>query len=81
MEIYKKAMSLSGIILLLCIALACKSLTGSTNTTAPANTAPQTANSAGNTKTDSDTKSSAPANTEKADFTMTSEDLDKEFTR
>ena len=81
MQTFKKTMGLAGVVMVLAIALACKSLSGSeTNTAAPVNKAPETTNSAGNTKTDSDTKSAAPANAEKADFTMTSEELDKEFT-
>jgi len=59
--------------------LACSSLTSSpSNTnTAQANTAPVSANTA--TKT-SDPKT-APATVEKADFTITSEELDKEFNK
>lgn len=64
--------------------LACSALTGNktnvnvtTANTAPAN---NTASSPAKTS-DTDTKTAAPADVEKADFTYTAEDLDKEYTR
>lgn len=62
---------------LLTIGLACKSLTGlqSSENTAKSNTAAPLAN------TDSKPTTSAPSNVEKADFTYTSEDLDKEYNK
>jgi hypothetical protein len=69
------------LVLLLIAGLGCKSLTSSLSneTASTSNKAPETNTAAKPANTE--TKSSAPANAEKADFTMTSEDLDKEFTR
>jgi hypothetical protein len=79
-----KVLSLAVVLASICMGLACKSLMPSQtgNTAATTNKAPDTANSAANTKAaNTDTKSAAPAKVEKADFTMTSEELDKDFTR
>jgi hypothetical protein len=80
MDLYKKSGSMLALFVLMAVVLACKSLTGDTtsNTTAPANKAVESANSAANNKTSTDTKP-APV-VEKADFTMDSEELDKDFT-
>jgi hypothetical protein len=77
-----KVFSLALVLAFIC--MGCKSLMPSQagNTAATTNKAPNTANSAANTKAaNTDTKSAAPAKVEKADFTMTSEELDKDFTR
>lgn len=70
--------ALLAIAVVLIIGLGCKSLTSMGSNENSTNKAPETANT--NKSTDSDTKTSAPK-VEKADFTMTSEDLDKEYNK
>lgn len=70
--------------LVVIVGIACKSLSGlqSSENTAKSNSAPTNVNAASPAKkADSDSKATSPANVEKADFTYTAEDLDKEYTR
>ena len=70
--------------IVMAVGLACSSLTGTqTNVNvAVANNAASNANTNGPAKTgDTSTTTAPPANVEKADFTYTSEELDKEYTR
>ena len=75
--------SVLALALLVVVGLGCSSLTSSL-TNNKTETANKPATETANTTTkpaNTDAKSSAPANVEKADFTMTSEELDKEFTQ
>jgi len=74
--------ALVALTLLLIVGLGCKSLMPGAANTGNTGTAPNSSNSgtASNTSSNSSTTSTAPE-VEKADFTTTSEDLDKEYTR
>ena len=80
MKLNNPVAAIIAIVSILTIGLACKSLTSSVSNDKPAETnkAPETAKSTANSSSDS--KSTAPSNVEKADFSMTSEELDKDFT-
>lgn len=67
--------------LIVCVGLGCKNLAGRANTTVP-NAAPANSNSSSVSDPDtSSTKKIDNSGLEKPDFTVTAEDLDKEFTR
>ena len=67
---------------LLIAGLGCKSLTDAVQNTANTAATNSASNAANTTKSDnSATTTAAPANVEKADFTMTSEELDKEYNK
>ena len=81
----KKQDLMTGVIavmILMSLGLGCKSLMPGAANTGNTGTAPSNSNSgtAANTTSNSSSTSSAPE-VEKADFTTTSEDLDREFTR
>jgi hypothetical protein len=83
MDLTGKALTITALLIIVSIGLACSSIMPSKNgnTAASANKAPETANSAANSGTSSsETKPADTKKAEKADFTMTSEELDKDFT-
>jgi hypothetical protein len=77
-------LSLASLAMLLMVVLGCSSISKLTqgNSTANANTATSNSTATSNTSSsNSNTASTSDPNIEKADFTTTSEELDKEFTR
>lgn len=86
MELKNRAAVLIVITFLVVVGLSCKSLMSSVSNdkTAQANTASANSNPAANAKpanSDSKSSSDSAAKVEKADFTMTSEELDNDFTK
>jgi hypothetical protein len=82
MNLKDRTVSLIAIGIVLTVGLACKSLMSSvTDGNTQTNTSTASSNSVANARSaDPDTKTADSTKVEKADFTMTSEDLDKEFT-
>jgi len=73
--------SLIALAIVLMVGLGCKSLMSAvSNDKTEANTSTASSNSAANKAANTGSKTTEPAKAEKADFTMTSEELDKEFT-
>ena len=74
--------SLIALAIVLMVGLGCKSLMSSvSNDKTEANTSTASSNSSANKAANVDSKTTETTKAEKADFTMTSEELDKDFTR
>src|SRR4030095_3513295 len=82
MDLKNHAVTLIAIAIVLTVGVACKSLMSSvSNDKTETNASTASSNSAANKAANADSKTTEPAKVEKADFTMTSEELDKDFTK
>ncbi len=82
MRLKSSVFALFSLAIVLTVGLACKSLTSlGSNQTTTTNKGADTANTTAGKPTDSDKKTAAPSKAEPADFTVTSEELDKEYNR